>query len=117
MRLLWFAAPLLFAALSPAQVFRLSFPASLKNYLQLTDTQVSTIVDLDTAYDGFNSDKQARIAQVRQSIADLTSADQLDPLALGNAYAEIEAINRDLRDKRNQLQSDLGRTRETRNSV
>ena len=117
MRLLWFAAPLLFAALSPAQVFRLSFPASLKNYLQLTDTQVSTIVDLDTAYDSFNSDKQARIAQVRQSIADLTSADQLDPLALGNAYAEIEAINRDLRDKRNQLQSDLGRTRETRNSV
>jgi len=58
MRLLWFAAPLLSAALSPAQVFRLPFPASLKNYLQLTDTQVSTIVDLDTAYDSFNSDKQ-----------------------------------------------------------
>jgi hypothetical protein len=110
MRLLWFAAPLLFAALSPAQVSRLQFPASLKNYLQLTDAQVSTIVGLDTAYDSFNSDKQARIAQVRQSIADLTGADQLDPLALGNAYAEIEAINRDLRDKLNQLQSDLANT-------
>ena len=112
MKLLVFAAPLLYATASLAQtvgpLYPL-FPPSLKDYLQLTDAQVGTVVGLDAAYDQFSAGKQARIAQLRASIGDLTNADTLDPAALGNAYAEIEAINRDLRDKANQLRSDLAK--------
>jgi hypothetical protein len=109
MKLLVFAAPLLFAALSPAQIPTPLFPRSLKDYLQLTDAQVGAISSLDAAYDRFSAEKQGRIAQVRSSINDLTSADTLDAAALGNAYAEIEAIDRDLRDKQNQLRADLAK--------
>ena len=110
MKLLVLAAPLLFAAASAAQTtvpLYPQFPPSLKDYLQLTDAQVGAIVRLDATYDQYSAGKQARIGQVQASINDLTHADTLDPVALGNAYAEIEAINRDLRDKANQLRSDL----------
>jgi len=80
---------------------------SLAAYLSPTTAQTASMRQLQAAYSDFAAQKQERIAQVRREIATLTNADQLDPLAIGNAYAEIEAIQRDLRDKQAGLTSDL----------
>jgi hypothetical protein len=81
--------------------------ASLRQYVALTDAQVDAINRLNNAYRQFYSQKQARIFDVQADIAQLTSAEPLDPAALGLRYAEIEAIYRDLRDKLAGLRTDL----------
>jgi Spy/CpxP family protein refolding chaperone len=79
----------------------------MKTFLTLTDPQESAMGTLTGAYRTFTGEKQSRIAQVRTEIASLIDSDVLDPLAIGNGYAEIEAINRDLRDKWNDLRAGL----------
>src|SRR5712691_11410240 len=72
------------------------FPADLKQYLSLTDTQVNAIVQLTSDYSQMAFDKQQRIFQVQNEIADENRKDPLDPMALGQRYAEIEWTRRDL---------------------
>jgi hypothetical protein len=85
------------------------FPRSLAESLALSDAQAGAINQLNVAYDRFWAEKQARIAEVRADIDAKTADDPLDPVALGVRYAEIEAINRDLRDKSNALRADVAK--------
>jgi hypothetical protein len=84
-----------------------SVPENLRVYLGLSAAKVSSDGTLHSNYLQFVTDKQKRIAQVQQEIANLTSADTLDPMALGLAYAELEAINRHIRDKSSDLRASL----------
>ena len=89
--------------------FGAGFPSDLTAYFGLTAAQLDTINQLDAAYARFVGEKQQRIAQVQAYIATEMSAETLDPGAIGQAYAEIEAINRDLRDKLTNLRADLAK--------
>ena len=73
--------------------------AQIKQFLQLSDAQLQTILADNDDYNRFTADKQNRIAQVQTEIAAETGKSQLDPNALGIRYAEIEGICREMRDK------------------
>lgn len=71
--------------------------AQVKDFLQLTDVQVTMILMNNNEYNGWSMEKQNRIRQVQSEIAEETAKENLDPNALGIRYAEIEAICRDLK--------------------
>jgi hypothetical protein len=71
----------------------------LSNYFGLTNAQVVSLERLASDYNSFSVAKQIRIAQVQSELNDETARPQLDALALGQRYLEIEAICRQLRDR------------------
>jgi hypothetical protein len=80
------------------------FPAALRLYLELTDTQVENIIFLNNEYQRWAQPRQRRMNQVQQELNEALTREPLDPMALGLATAEIEATRR-------QLQAELERTR------
>lgn len=77
----------------------------LQQFLQLTDSQLQTILTNNDAYNQLSWDKQHRILQVQSEIAEETGKPALNPNALGIRYAEIETICREMRDKANEYRS------------
>ena len=73
--------------------------AQIKQFLQLSDAQLQTILADNDDFNRFSADKQNRIRQVQTEIADETGKSPLDPNALGIRYAEIEGICREIKDK------------------
>ena len=72
------------------------YPISIRTYLALTDSEVSGILALETAYNSFNTQKQDRIAEVQIEINDETSKPAPASLALGVRYAELGEIQQEL---------------------
>jgi hypothetical protein len=100
MKLSFPAGILIFAAVASAQPSQLFQPlARLKDYLQLSDAQLQTILGNNEQYNRWSAEKQARIRQVQIEIADETARDPLDPMALGVRYAEIAGICREMNDE------------------
>lgn len=87
-------APALFSQLLPGRVMQ--FPPQLKQYLELTDTQVNAISQAYTTFQTFQSGKIQRMAQVQLELSQETAKSTIDPMALGVRYAELEAIRREL---------------------
>jgi hypothetical protein len=91
---------LLFALLAgslPAQIPSRPdlLPATLVNYLELTESQQAQLLMVRVSWAAFGSQKALRSAQVQAEIqAELRKADP-DPMALGVRYREIEAIRRE----------------------
>jgi len=77
----------------------------VKQFLQLSDSQVQTILANNEAYNRYSSERQTRIRQVQAEIADETAKDTLDPNALGVRYAEVEAICREMKDRVNEYRT------------
>ncbi len=77
----------------------------VKQYLQLTDAQLQTILSNNDQYNRWSSERQNRIQQVRNEIADETAREPLDPNGLGIRYAEIEAICREMKDRANEYRT------------
>jgi len=77
----------------------------LRQYLQLTDSQVTAITDANRRFSEWTLEKQLRIATVQREIAEETARSPLDPMALGVRYAEIEAICREVREREATLQT------------
>ncbi len=73
--------------------------ALVKEFLQLTDSQLEAILTNNDEYNRWSWEKQNRIQQVQNEIGDETSKDTLDPTALGIRYAEIESICRNMKDQ------------------
>jgi hypothetical protein len=73
--------------------------AQVKDFLQLSDSQLQTILTNNDAYNLFANTKQTRISQLQTEIATETAKDSLDPVALGVRYAEIETICREMKDQ------------------
>jgi len=71
----------------------------VQQFLQLTDTQLQTILTNNGNYNQFAMTKQTRISQLQSEIATETAKDTLDPMALGVRYAEIETICREMKDQ------------------
>ena len=102
MRLLGSALLLLITISAQAQVIpgnRLSPFGQVKQFLQLSDSQVQSILANNDEYNRWAAEKQARVLQVQSEIAEETAKDPLDPGALGIRYAEIEMICRQMRDR------------------
>lgn len=73
----------------------------VKEFVQLSDSQVQTILANNDEYNRWSAERQTRIRQVQSEIADETGKERLDPNALGIRYAEIETICREMRDRAN----------------
>jgi hypothetical protein len=105
--------PLILCAVSfaqaptPAPVFLPRFPENLKVYLGLNDTQITRILQLNTDYFQFEQQKNARAAQVQNEIALEIVKPSLDPMSIGLRYVELEAIRRELTDRKKQLSDNL----------
>jgi hypothetical protein len=70
----------------------------VRQFLGLTDSQVTTILQNNSDYNAFSFQQQRQIQNAQAQIARETAQDQLDPMALGILYAGIEGACRDLRD-------------------
>jgi len=77
----------------------------VKQFLQLTDSQLQMILASNDDYNRFVYEKQSRIWQVQMEIGEETAREPLDPAALGIRYAEIEAICRLMKDRAEKLQT------------
>ncbi len=71
----------------------------LRVFLQLSDSQLQSILANNDEYNHWSYEKQARIRQIQAEIADETGKEPLDPSALGVRYAEIETICREMKDR------------------
>jgi hypothetical protein len=79
-----------------------TFPQPLsqvKQFLGLTDSQVTAILQNNQAYNEFSFQQLQAIQHAQTQIAVETAQDPLDPIALGTLYAGIESACRDLRSK------------------
>src|SRR4051794_10827771 len=72
------------------------FPPQLKTYLELTDDQVTSIKKANTDLNTFRGTKLQRQFQVQAELAQETSKQTPDPMAIGLRYVEFEAIRREL---------------------
>lgn len=77
----------------------------LRQYLQLSEGQMTTLGRNITDDTRWSDTKIRRIQEVRTEIAKETEQPTLDPMALGVRYAEIEAICRDMRDQNSMLRT------------
>src|SRR5260370_21159754 len=73
--------------------------SQVKQFLGLTDDQVSAILQNNQAYNDFSFQEQQTIQHAQTQIAVETAKDTLDPIAIGTLYAGIVNACRDLRDK------------------
>ena len=83
------------------------FPPELKQYLALSDDQVIKIGTLNSQLNSFRSSKFERQLQVQSEIAEWTAKENLDSLALGIRYAELEAIRREVDDQQKKTVSQI----------
>ncbi len=73
--------------------------SQVKQFLQLSDSQLQMLLANNDEHNRFAADKQNRIRQVQTEIAEETGKSPLDPNALGIRYAEIETICRQLKEQ------------------
>ena len=69
----------------------------VKEFLQLSDSQVQSILSNNNEYSQWSLGKQSRIQQVQTEIAQETAKPNLDSMAIGVRYTEVELICRDIR--------------------
>ena len=87
------------AASASAQVIPTLYQpfGQIKDFLQLSDSQLQTILRNNSEYSSWASGKQSRIFQVQSEIAQETTKENLDSMALGVRYTEVELICRDIK--------------------
>jgi len=92
----------LLAAVPAAAQLRWFEPlVQLKQFLQLTDSQLQTILMNNDEYNRWSSEKQNRIFQVQTGIFEETVKSLLDANAIGVRYVEIETICREMTEHAN----------------
>jgi hypothetical protein len=86
----------------------ITFPSQplsqVQQFLGLTDSQVTAILQNNQAYNEFSFQQRQAIQHAQTQIAVETAQDQLDPVAIGTLYAGIESACRDLRSKATAVQ-------------
>src|SRR6266566_99027 len=73
--------------------------SELQQFLGLTDSQLSAILQNNKNYNTFAFQQQQTIQHAQSQIAAEIAKDPLDPTTIGNLYAGIETTCRALRDK------------------
>ncbi len=79
------------------------FPIAVREYLGLSDGQVSAIFNASAAYSDYYARQQNAIADLQVQIRDETTKPSPDPSVLGMKYVQLAAIGQDLRDRDTQL--------------
>jgi len=79
------------------------FPISVRDYLSLTDAQISMLFAASAEYNDFYVRKQNRLNDLNLEIADLTAMPGVDPVVLGLRYLEVAQIGQQIQDKSAQL--------------
>lgn len=69
----------------------------LREYLSLSEAQLNAMLAINREFNLLLAQREQRLRQVDQEIAEETRKESLDPQALGIRYAESEAICRELR--------------------
>ena len=72
--------------------------AEIKQFLSLTNDQYAKLLAINAQYSRLTQNKQERAAQVNLEINEETAKPNLDAMALGVRYLELEVICRELRD-------------------
>lgn len=90
---------MVFSASAPAQSNPRPYEplSQVRDFLQLSDSQVIFILANNSAHSLWSFEKHSRIQQVRTEIAQETAKEALDSIALGVRYAEVELICRDIK--------------------
>ena len=79
------------------------FPPQVKQYIGLSDVQVGRIQGLNGGLVQFQAAKAARQVQVQIEIAQETQKQNLDAMALGLRYLELEVIRREVEAERQKV--------------
>ena len=69
---------------------------ALRQYLDLTNAQVASMVRLNAELNRFQGEKFRRAAQVSNELAQEMRRENLDPMAIGLRHVELEAIRREI---------------------
>lgn len=75
----------------------------IREYLMLTEAQMSKIAQQNIEFNRFSQEKTRRMIQVQGEIGEETRREPLDPAALGIRYAELEALRREIADRNQKL--------------
>ncbi len=108
MKLSFSATVVLFAGSAWAQTnpfYSFQPLGQVKQFLQLSDSQLQTILTNNDDYNRWSAEKQSRIRQVQSELADETAKAPLEPYALGIRYAEIETICRQMKERANEYRT------------
>ena len=81
--------------------------SEIQQYLGLTASQVDSVNRLNRRFADFQMDKSRRQFVVRSEIADETSRDVIDSIALGLRYRELQLIDREVEAERTKTRSDI----------
>jgi hypothetical protein len=73
--------------------------SQLRQFLGLTDSQVTAILQNNNDYNTFSLQQQRQIQNAQAQIALETAKEQLDPMGIGTLYVGIESACRELREK------------------
>ena len=84
-----------------------SFPETFKNYLELTDQQVSQILAKNQQLGEYRSAKMERQFAVQLEIAQETQRTMLDPMAIGLRYLELETIRREIESESKKITTEI----------
>jgi hypothetical protein len=79
------------------------FPFSVRQFLALTDTQISSLFAASAAYNNFYAQQQNRLTEIDQATQDLTANPNSDPVVLGLLYLEMANIGKQITAKSAQL--------------
>ncbi len=82
-----------------------TFPISVREYLSLTDAQISRLFAASAEYNDFYTRKQNRLNDLNLEIADLTAMPGVDPVVLGLRYLEVAQIGQQIQEKSAQLRN------------
>jgi hypothetical protein len=72
------------------------FPIDVREYFNITDSQVSAFLSARASYNDYSHRQQNRIADLQVQIRDETAKAAPDPNALGMLYIQLEAINQEM---------------------
>jgi hypothetical protein len=104
------AALVLWPLLAYSQMTTLRQPnkpsLNLRQFLDLTDAQLSAILKNNGEYDTYSFRQQFNFRFVTSQIETETAKTQLDPMVLGTLYADLEDRCRDMRDKATAVQKE-----------
>jgi hypothetical protein len=105
MRSYSFALLIVSAAVAPAQPFPPFFEPlpQVRQFLQLSDAQVRSILVNNDEYNRWAAQKVTRSRQVQSEIAEETRKPALDANALGLRYVEVETICREMKERADEI--------------
>jgi Spy/CpxP family protein refolding chaperone len=105
-------AVLMVSLFAPALVSQIvgvisQFPPQLKQYMELTDAQISSIVQINTSFQTFQLEKSRRIGQVQIELFQETAKPVIDAMALGVRHLELESIRRELQAEQSKVATQI----------